>query len=344
MPLPPTGKITSADSFQELLRSIPETSNHRYLALRIVSESISGRLGIRDNAIIVGGENFGTGETGEAAVNQLLSVTRGIYTMLPIESAIDFVPLEQGLQVQLGSVITTQQMKVFNADPEPNEIPQADEHESPLVTFRRAALTTWRNLRRLAPLPKPQKLSVEQLRAMKSTMEELPQQPQPTNSGAVVAMTTVVCLAIAAGSWFAIASGKKKPIRAEFTNPSIVRQSAMDGINAQKSGQFLQSQRKLAPLVAYNTLPADLRAPAYQSLAQDYLETSDNLNAIETFTEAIALSTNSAQLYLGRARAYERSGDIDKAISDFSKAEQLAPSNSEAKDGLSRHHFRSTSR
>ena len=65
-----------------------------------------------------------------------------------------------------------------------------------------------------------------------------------------------------------------------------------------------------------------------------YAEKRDYVHAIENYDEAIRLKPNLADFYRIRAEAYEKRGDRDMAMLDYSKALALEPGNLAAKNGL----------
>ena len=71
-----------------------------------------------------------------------------------------------------------------------------------------------------------------------------------------------------------------------------------------------------------------LRGGAYFDKRGDYDQ------AIADFSRAIELNPDNAEYWHDRGAAYFRKGDYDRAIADYARACQLAPGNSQYRDNL----------
>lgn len=72
------------------------------------------------------------------------------------------------------------------------------------------------------------------------------------------------------------------------------------------------------------------KARPYCIRGQTYLLCGDIDNAISDFTKAITIDSRNDIAYTNRGLAYFYKGDLDRAISDYSKAIEIYPNNSEA--------------
>ncbi len=85
--------------------------------------------------------------------------------------------------------------------------------------------------------------------------------------------------------------------------------------------------------------PISLLAAEYKSAAEafekgnTFLDKGDLNTAISVFTKAITLNPKDAQAYRNRGVAYEIKGDYDKAIADFTEAIRLDPKDAKAFGG-----------
>lgn len=61
------------------------------------------------------------------------------------------------------------------------------------------------------------------------------------------------------------------------------------------------------------------------NLARRYLANSEYESAVETYTAAINIQTDSGEAYMGRGDAYAGLGDKERAGSDYGKAREIDP-------------------
>ena len=80
-------------------------------------------------------------------------------------------------------------------------------------------------------------------------------------------------------------------------------------------------------------LPDNIRSAVYVSRGAVFEKKGDSDRAIADFSEAIRINPRSADAFFIRANAYSRAGDFDRAIADYNETIRIDPNHAKSYDG-----------
>jgi protein O-mannosyl-transferase len=92
----------------------------------------------------------------------------------------------------------------------------------------------------------------------------------------------------------------------------------------QQHGRFAEAIARYQKMIAM-TPEGSARAPLFSKLGLVYLDTHDNAGAESSFAEAVAMDAEDVNGWLGLGVIAEQSGNLDAAIADYKRANDVRP-------------------